>query len=77
MASDSENAFDTTSRPDSAYMMAGMKSRDHDGNAPFALPSSSRGHEANPLFEKYGEYTHTRSSIELAKFSCRLKVSAL
>ena len=53
MASDAESAFDATSRPDSAYMMSGMKTRDNDGKAPFALPASAShgGSGANPLYE--------------------------
>ena len=52
MASDAESGFDTTSRPDSAYMMSGMKTRDNDGKAPSALPSASHGGSGvNPLYE--------------------------
>lgn len=50
MASDPESLFDTSSRPDSAYMMTGKSKDDVYGKAPSALPSS-QGPEANPLFE--------------------------
>jgi hypothetical protein len=66
MGSDAEREFDTSSRPDSAYMMSGTKSRENDGKAsPIDLPSDSPSGEAAPLIE-HGERTHNKRAFQTA-----------